>query len=112
MKSFYRPIPPIFAFALPIIAVCLLLLPTRVQATSVMPKPGKLGLCVGCHGENGKATLTTYPHLAGQNRDYLINALRAYQSGARVNAEMKASTGTLKPADIVALAAWYSAQKP
>jgi cytochrome c553 len=110
MKSFYRSLETLLV---------LLLCTVAAQATSITNptptppvKPAKLGLCVGCHGENGKAALPAYPHLAGQNRDYLINALRAYQSGARTSAEMKVSTGTLKPSDIVELAAWYSWQKP
>jgi cytochrome c553 len=83
----------------------------RAGAQNAPAKPIKLGLCVGCHGERGHAQLPEYPNLAGQNRAYLVLALNAYQSGARSSAPMRAVVGTLKPADIAALADWFSAQK-
>jgi cytochrome c553 len=73
-------------------------------------RPLKLGLCVGCHGVNGKATLKGYPNLAGQDRDYLVSAMTAYKNGQRANATMKSMMGSLSATDINELASYFSAQ--
>ncbi len=44
--------------------------------------------CAACHGADGHASNGSWPSLAGQSKDYLINALNAYKSGARNNAIM------------------------
>ncbi len=88
-----------------------LLVPALLFATATpAPQPARLGLCAACHGENGVATATGIPHLAAQDRDYLIAALRQYRSGERAAPVMRAAAGALSDADINALAAWYSAQ--
>jgi cytochrome c553 len=74
------------------------------------PKPARLGLCAACHGESGIATAPGIPHLAGQDRDYLVGALRQYRSGERPVAAMRAVAGALSDGDIDALADWYAAQ--
>ena len=73
-------------------------------------RPARLGLCAACHGENGIATAKGVPHLAGQDRDYLIAALGQYRSGERGAAAMRAASGSLSAAEIAALADWYAAQ--
>lgn len=50
------------------------------------------------------------PHLAGQDHDYLRNALSQYRSGERKAAVMRASAGALSVGDIAQLAEWYAAQ--
>jgi cytochrome c553 len=97
----------IFLSALAVLAGC-----SRSDGTNTAPAavPSKLGLCAGCHGSNGKAVLPIYPNLQGQNQPYLEKSLRAYKSGQRQSAEMRAMMGTLTDAEIVALAAYYSAQ--
>lgn len=92
-----------------LLALCLLM-PSLALAQSPPAKPKKLGLCVGCHGETGRATLPQYPNLHGQNSAYLAQALRDYRAGTRKNAQMTAVSGLLSAADIEALAGWYSAQ--
>jgi cytochrome c553 len=83
---------------------------STATAQNDLAVPSKLGLCAGCHGSNGKAVLPIYPNLQGQNQPYLEKSLRAYKSGERNSAEMRAMMGTLTDAEIVALAAYYSAQ--
>ncbi len=40
------------------------------------------GACVSCHGDNfAKPISPAYPHLAGQNADYLFVALKSYKMG-------------------------------
>ena len=60
----------------------LLLTPAQVIAAS-----GKQlytdKLCAGCHGLDGKTSSPQYPHLAGQNQQYLENQFKAIVSGKR-----------------------------
>lgn len=88
------------------------LLLTGFAATAVAapPRPGQLGLCAACHGEDGIARVPGTPHLAGQDERYLIDALNQYRSGRRDVAAMRAVSGALSEADIAALARWYAAQ--
>ena len=82
--------------------------PKISPVTSKGDRPLKLGLCAGCHGENGKAVLPDYPNLTGQNQRYLANSLRAYQTGERQNSAMSAMVGTLTDAEIEELASHYA----
>ena len=83
-------------------------------ALSASPQspPQRLGLCAACHGERGIATGKTIPNLAGQNLDYLRDALMQYQSGARDVAAMRAAAGMLNAAELDQVLAWYAAQHP
>lgn len=66
-------------------------------------------VCAACHGADGKTPIDpSYPILAGQYRDYLVVALKAYRAGTRNNAIMGATAKTLSTADIENLAAHYN----
>jgi cytochrome c553 len=93
----------------PMLPVLALLSAAAVHAEAP-PKPARLGLCAACHGESGVALAPGIPHLAGQNREYLVAALRQYRSGERTAQAMRTVSGSLSDADIDALAAWYAAQ--
>jgi len=44
--------------------------------------------CINCHGESGKgkaATVSVFPVIGGQHRDYLIKQLKEFRQGARAN---------------------------
>ncbi len=73
--------------------------------------PQRLGLCAACHGERGIATGKTIPNLAGQNLDYLRNALAQYQSGARDVAAMRAAAGMLNATELNQVLRWYADQQ-
>jgi cytochrome c553 len=79
-------------------------------STNAQSPPQRLGLCAACHGEHGIATGKTIPNLAGQNLDYLRNALMQYQSGARDVAAMRAAAGMLNAAELDQVLQWYSNQ--
>ena len=79
---------------------------------NTQPAPAKLGACVGCHGKTGVALIKSYPNLGGQNAEYMVLALKAYQNGSRKNAQMQGVVGMLSDTDIRALAAYYAAQTP
>ena len=68
--------------------------------------------CVACHGNDGVGIMPDYPNLAGQQEDYLVQALHAYKSGARKNAIMAGMAAPLKDPDIRELARYYAAQRP
>lgn len=74
----------------------------------------KMAVCVTCHGTNfNNTTDPANPRLAGQHADYLIVALRAYQTEGnhmvgRSNATMGAMAKPLKEAEIEQIAKFLS----
>jgi cytochrome c553 len=74
--------------------------------------PKAAAVCTSCHGQDGIAIVAAYPSLAGQHEDYIERALEEYQKGGRKNPIMKGFAATLKSADIVAIAAYFSSLTP
>ena len=70
--------------------------------------------CASCHGANYSIPIDpSYPKLAGQHKDYLAQALKAYQRGAdgaygRGNAIMGAQAKALSNIDIQNIAAYLN----
>ncbi len=64
--------------------------------------------CAACHGADGHASNGSFPNLAGQSKDYLINALKAYKGGARNNALMAGIAKDLSEPDAESAAAYYA----
>jgi cytochrome c553 len=74
--------------------------------------PPATQVCVACHGADGAKTISDeYPVLAGQYRDYLLQALRDYKSGKRKNPIMAGIITAVDPKDFAAIAKFYSQQK-
>lgn len=79
----------------------------------------KKNQCASCHGDNYiKTTDGSIPKLAGQHKDYLVQALRQYKAGdnknaalSRNNAMMTALSKNLSDADIENIAAYLSSLK-
>ena len=93
-----------------IAALCLgAVAPLRAE---MPPKPARLGLCAACHGEHGQAQIPGAPNLAGQQLDYLREALKQYRDGRRDVPLMKAAIGPISNDELDQLARWYSAQTP
>lgn len=66
-------------------------------------------VCAACHGKDGNTPIDpSYPKLAGQAGDYLVEALKAYKNESRRNAIMGAQAKALSAADIDNLAAYYA----
>ena len=66
-------------------------------------------VCAACHGKDGNTPIDpSYPRLAGQAADYLVEALNGYKNGSRKNAIMGAQATGLSKADIQNLAAYYA----
>lgn len=71
----------------------------------------KKSMCAGCHGITGYHTVFPevykVPKLGGQHPAYIVKALKAYQSGARDHATMRAIAASLSEKDMADLAAYY-----
>jgi len=72
----------------------------------------KSSMCEGCHGIPGWRTAYPVPYsvpkLGGQHQDYIVAALKEYQSGDRPFATMRAITASLSDQDMEDLAAYYA----
>lgn len=68
--------------------------------------------CQVCHGKNGRSSAPNFPHLAGQYRDYMIQALRAYREGERQDPIMSGQAKGLTAAEIQALAGYFASRTP
>lgn len=72
---------------------------------------GKAASCAGCHGATGVSINPVWPNLAGQNRAYIVEALKAYKLGTRQNAMMSATAKSLSDAEMQDLAGHYAGLK-
>ena len=82
----------------------------QAQAGDAAAGKAKSGTCVACHGANGVSPAPTFPNLAGQKAQYLIDQMKAFRSKARDNAIMAPMAAGLSDEDIADLAAFYSSQ--
>jgi cytochrome c553 len=67
--------------------------------------------CNGCHGVPGYANAYPeyhVPHIAGQNEQYIVNALKAYKSGERTHPTMGIQAQSLSDEEIADVAAYLS----
>jgi cytochrome c553 len=64
--------------------------------------------CQVCHGEDGKALIVGAANLSGQQKEYLVEQLRQFRSGARRSEQMNIIARSLSDADIDNVAEWYS----
>lgn len=93
--------------------LALLLVLLALPALAGDPAAGKekSQVCVPCHGLDGNSENPQFPRLAGQHPDYLVKALRDYQTGARKNPIMAPFAASLSPRDMADLAAYFAARK-
>jgi cytochrome c553 len=70
-------------------------------------------ICAGCHGPKGNKPVPglATPRLAGQQYEYLRQALTAYHDGSRQNPMMSAMAQSLTVREIDDLA-WYYSRQP
>ena len=66
--------------------------------------------CFECHGENGIASSSGFPNLAGQHASYTAKQLQDFASGARKSPFMAIVAARLAPADVADIAAYFAAQ--
>jgi cytochrome c553 len=61
--------------------------------------------CNGCHGQTGMRSM---PSLGGQNPEYFVAAMRAYQDGVRTHATMRDVAKSYSDRDLKNFAAYYA----
>lgn len=94
-----------------IISCAALVMAANAQAGDAAAGKKKSESCVGCHGMNGKSNNPMYPSLKGQQKMYLIKALKAYRDGKRDDPMMGSFAKPLSDGDIDDLATYYSGLK-
>ena len=68
--------------------------------------------CAGCHGEGGISKTPGMPSLVGLDQKYLVEAMKAYKTGARKHDMMKSLLAGLGDTDFDNVALYYALQKP
>jgi cytochrome c553 len=75
-----------------------------------------VGTCGTCHGPTGDSTQPKFPRLAGQNANYLAAQLKSFRAQTRGDPDaigyMWGMASELDDGSILALASYYSQQKP
>ena len=82
------------------------------SAQAQQPSAAQLSLCMACHGPQGNSQTATTPSLAGQPQVFLENQLVLIREGLRDIPVMKGLLDKVTDPEIVALATYFSAQKP
>lgn len=71
----------------------------------------KISMCIGCHGIVGYQSsfpeVYKVPMISHQNGKYIVNALKAYQSGERKHPTMRSVAKGLSEQDMLDIAAYY-----
>lgn len=75
----------------------------------------KAETCLGCHAIPNYANVYpsySVPKLAGQNADYIVQALKAYLNGQRQHTTMHANASNLSEQDMADIAAFFNSAAP
>lgn len=100
------------AAAAAFLAALLLASSALAIADSELPFDTLVAVCASCHGQDGRAgVVPSWGRLAGQNRGYLVYALRLYRVGGRngLNAGLMLPYATvLSDREIERLADYYA----
>jgi cytochrome c553 len=75
---------------------------------TALPDKATASKCAACHGADGTSANPSWPNLIGQSKVYLVNALKAYKSGARKNSMMSGIVKDLSDADMEIVASYYA----
>jgi cytochrome c553 len=77
---------------------------------------GLVHVCSSCHGFEGRSISPTFPRLAGQRDDYIVEQLTAFRDHTRADPHahtyMWGMAARLTDADIKGLAAYYTSRAP
>lgn len=80
----------------------------QVMAADLVAGEKKAAVCLACHGKDGHAAIKTYPNLAGQNKEYLVVALKGYRDGSRLDPIMVPMAKALNDTDMENVAAYFA----
>jgi cytochrome c553 len=83
-----------------------------ILAADIAAGEQKASACAGCHGPKGSSSNAQWPNLAAQQSTYLVNQLKAFKAGDRINPMMQPMAAGLNDGDINNLAAFFSSQTP
>ncbi|MDN4502193.1 cytochrome c [Alteromonadaceae bacterium BrNp21-10] len=95
-----------------ILATAATLLSFSGMAADIDAGKAKSASCMACHGASGLSMIPMYPHLAGQQEQYLKKQLKDFRDGNRKDPVMGAMAKALSDTDIENLAAYYASLKP
>lgn len=100
-----------------ILVLCGMLLVSAQAVAAGDPIAGRIKAetCLGCHGvANYGNVYPSYhvPKLAGQNAEYIVQALKAYLNGQRQHTTMHANASNLSERDMADIAAFFSSAAP
>jgi cytochrome c553 len=77
---------------------------------------GTIHICSSCHGPDGRSVSSTFPRLAGQQKDYLVTQLQAFRDKTRADPHAKTymwgMAARLSDPLIAGIADYYSRQPP
>jgi cytochrome c553 len=77
---------------------------------------GTIHVCSSCHGLDGKSISPTFPRLAGQQKDYIVNQLTAFRNKTRADPHahtyMWGMAARLSDATIEGVATYFSSMPP
>ena len=83
-------------------------------AAANLTAPGVRALaanCAACHGINGNSAGGAIPGLAGINKEYFVNQLKAFKEGKREATVMHQIAKGYSDVEIAAIADFFAAQK-
>ncbi len=88
-------------------------------AKAQTPSPGDqaagkaaAGDCAGCHGDQGVSGNPATPSLAGQDAEYIVEALKAYKNNLRSDDTMKTLAAAMDEKTMKNVAAFYANLQP
>ena len=67
--------------------------------------------CAACHGTNGNSVGGAIPGLAGMNKEYFLNQMKAFREGKREATLMHQISKGYTDAEMSAIADFFAAQK-
>ena len=94
-----------------LLGICVALMSLSTQAADIAAGKAKSATCAACHGANGKSVIPMYPHLAGQQEQYLLKQLKDFKSKKRNDPVMSAMAIPLSDTDMANIAAYYASLK-
>ena len=94
-----------------LLGICVALMSLSTQAADIAAGKAKSATCAACHGANGKSVIPRYPHLAGQQEQYLLKQLKDFKSKKRNDPVMSAMAIPLSDTDMANIAAYYASLK-
>lgn len=83
-----------------------------IAGATAQQAPPQAAACAACHGPGGNSQQPLVPSLAGQPKIFIENQLVLVREGLREIPPMKGLLDGMTDAELVALAQYFSAQKP